>query len=75
MPKPKGLEPGQQWCQPGSRMPLVPYDPELQAALRGTRSPRSDGQNECEIDVNGDYMSHFANCPGAAGFSRKKPRR
>lgn len=53
-------------------VPLVPFEEQYPKAHRYTLKPRSDGRFECERNDSGDYMSHFANCPGANQFGRKK---
>ncbi len=53
-------------------VPLVPFDEQYPKAHRYTLSKRSDGKFECERNDSGDYMSHFANCPGANSFGRSK---
>lgn len=52
--------------------PLVPYDPAYGDTPRYVIKERSDGQLECELHPEGGYMSHFVNCPGAPGFSKRK---
>jgi hypothetical protein len=55
------------------RVPLVPFDPNYPKAVRYDLSePRSDGQRECSRNDQGEWMSHFADCPGANKFGKGK---
>lgn len=58
-----------------SRMPLVPYDSEAGDTKRYSTTLRSDGVTECSADPEGMWMSHYANCPGAASFSHRNKRK
>jgi hypothetical protein len=53
------------------RIPLVPLNPAFPNAPRYKTIERSDGQTECERDDQGNWISHFSDCPNAGKHSRK----
>jgi hypothetical protein len=56
-------------------VPLVPFNPDYPKAVRYRISGvRADGTRECERDNDGDYMTHFTDCPGAKDFSKGRKR-
>lgn len=48
------------------RVPLVKFDPSV---AKPVRYRLSDDNKYCARDDDGDWISHFQNCPGAKRFS------